>query len=106
MLVGALPPVLRGTSIPSFGIGPEICRGALMVGRPFLFGPLRSEILLRSSDMLMVCPEKTSYKLKLPFVPARMNTTRIGDCEFTTIDGSVISDLSFQAKTSLIGQKY
>lgn len=36
----------------SCGIGAEICRGALIVGRPLRFGPLRNEILLRSSDMV------------------------------------------------------
>lgn len=34
-------------------MGPDICFGALMTGRPGLrFFPLRSEILLRSSDMM------------------------------------------------------
>lgn len=44
------PPELRGTSMPSLGIGPEICLGALIVGRPFRLPPLRREILF--SDML------------------------------------------------------
>ena len=39
---------------PSWTIGLEICRGALIVGRFFLLGPLRRDmdILLRSSDMM------------------------------------------------------
>lgn len=36
----------------SWGIGFEICLGALMVGRFFLFPPLLSDIFDRSSDML------------------------------------------------------
>ena len=36
---------------PSCGIGFEICRGALMVGRPFLFPPLLRDILDLSSDI-------------------------------------------------------
>lgn len=45
-----LPPLLLTAS--SCGMGLEICLGALMVGRPFRLGPLRSDILLRSSDMV------------------------------------------------------
>lgn len=41
------------TRAASLGIGSDICFGALMMGRAGLrFFPLRSEILLRSSDML------------------------------------------------------
>lgn len=47
-----LPPLLRGTSAPSLGMGSEICLGALIAGRPFRLPPLRSEILFLSSDML------------------------------------------------------
>lgn len=36
---------------PSCGMGLDICRGALMVGFALRL-PLRSEILLRSSDIL------------------------------------------------------
>lgn len=39
--------------IASFCVmGLEICLGAEMVGRPLRLGPLRREILLRSSDMM------------------------------------------------------
>lgn len=63
---GALPPgrtpSLRGRgrllavlgALP-LGIGAEICRGALMTGRPLRLGPLRSETLSRSSDMAAGC---------------------------------------------------
>jgi hypothetical protein len=46
----AFPPVLRGTS-PVDCIGPDICFGALIAGRPFLL--VRRDIpLLFSSDIL------------------------------------------------------
>lgn len=38
--------------LPLLGIGAEICRGALMTGRPLRLGPLRNEILSLSSDMV------------------------------------------------------
>jgi hypothetical protein len=49
---GGFPPLLRGSSTPSLGIGPEICFGALIVGRPFLFPPLRRDIPFLSSDIV------------------------------------------------------
>lgn len=50
---GGAPP--RGLSC---GIGLDICLGALMVGRDGLrFFPLRSDILLRSSDMMGSCTD-------------------------------------------------
>jgi hypothetical protein len=36
----------------SWAIGPDICLGALMVGLPFLLGPLRRDILFLSSDIM------------------------------------------------------
>lgn len=54
--------------MPLLGIGSEICRGALIVGRPFLFPPLRSEILLLSSDMILDSPEGLDRYSQMPEV--------------------------------------
>jgi hypothetical protein len=44
-------PVAARDGTSSCGIGAEICLGALMAGRAFLFPPLLREILDRSCDM-------------------------------------------------------